>query len=429
MSESVAAAAAPPVAQAPARAELSVLIVNYMTWRECQAALRTLREHGPTRPDGSPMPYEVVVVDNLSPNRNPEGIAMLEAELAAIRVQQGDPSAGQLILHTENGGYSKGMNLALAHSRGRWILVSNPDLVFTPGLIPKLQRHLENDPKAGIVVPKGFWDPSFMGRLPPNTLPTLFDVLVTTFGEFSRSLSRWYQHRLCRQWLRIWQAERPLALPMMSGCLFLVDREFFERIGRFDERYPLYYEDSDLSRTIVGAGRTIAQVPDAQLVHFVNRSGMADPETMWRRHDQSRQIYFRKWYGWRGALVLRVCHWLLHSKLLRRLRKAPPHGPMQDLGASHEPPVIVLPRRCERFLLLMSLDCRFYLSGGMFGSGDRWTPSAEMFRNFGYTTFFYLAFDLTDGRFEELGRWRYQCLSHLGVPVRKEPPPAADGAS
>ncbi len=424
----MSAPVANPTPAVPPRAELSVLIVNYMTWRECQAALRTLREHGPTRPDGSPMPYEVIVVDNLSPNRNPAGIAMLEAELAAIRTQQGDPTAGQLILHTENGGYSKGMNLALAHSRGRWILVSNPDLVFTPGLIPKLQRHLENDPKAGIVVPKGFWDPSFMGRLPPNTLPTLFDVVVTTLGEFSRALSRWYQHRLCRQWLRIWQAEWPLALPMMSGCLFLVERQFFERIGRFDERYPLYYEDSDLSRTIVGAGRTITQVPDAQLVHFVNRSGMADPETMWRRHDQSRQIYYRKWYGWRGALVLRTAHWLLHSKLLRRLRKAPPHGPMQDLGQSHEPPVVVLPRRCERFLLLMSLDCRFYLSGGMFGSGDRWTPSAEMFRNFGHTTFYYLAFDLTGGRFEELGRWRYQCLSHLGVPVRKDPVPAGPGA-
>lgn len=407
-------------------AELSVLIVNYMTWNECVLALRSLRHYGPTRSDGSPMPYEVIVVDNLSPNRSPDGIAKVEAELRLIAEQQRDPAAARLILHTENGGYSKGMNLALQHARGRWILVSNPDLVFTPGLIPKLQRHLENDPQAGIVVPKGFWDPDQMGRLPPNTLPTLGDVVVTTLAEFSRTLSRWHARRLCRTWLDVWLAERPLALPMMSGCLFLVDRSFFESIGCFDERYPLYYEDSDLSVTIRRAGRTITQVPGAHLVHFVNRSGMSDPETMWKRHDVSRVLYYSKWYGWLGRGLLRWSKWMLASPLLQRFRKAPPHGPMQDLGASAERPRIQLPRHCDKFLLLMSLDSRFYLSGGVFGSGDHWSPSDVMFANFGCTTFFYKAYDLSGGRLEELGQWKYRCLSHLGVPVA--PPPEAKPA-
>ena len=41
------------------------------------------------------------------------------------------------------------------------------------------------------------------------------------------------------------------SLPMMSGCMFLIERSFFESIGLFDERYPLYYEDTDLSVAIV----------------------------------------------------------------------------------------------------------------------------------------------------------------------------------
>jgi len=409
-------------------AELSVLIVNYMTWNECVLALRSLRHYGPTRPDGAPMPYEAIVVDNLSPNRTPDGVAAVERELQAIREQQRDPEAGRLILHGENGGYSKGMNLAYAHARGRWILVSNPDLLFTPGLIQKLQRHLENDPRAGIVVPKGFWDTDFMGRLPPNTLPTIADAVITTLGEFSRTLSRWHARRLCRSWLRVWLAERPVALPMMSGCLFLVERRFFDAIGRFDERFPLYYEDSDLSVAIRRAGRTVTQVPDAHLVHFVNRSGMSDPETMWKRHDQSRELYYRKWYGRFGAALLRWSRWLLSSPRLRRWKKAPPHGPMVDLGASAQKPVIVLPKRCERFLLLMSLDARFYLSGGVFGSGDRWTPSDVMFANFGCTTFYYKAYDLTGGRLQEIGQWKFRCLSHLGVPVPQAEAQAAAGA-
>lgn len=398
-------------------AELSVLIVNYNSWRECANAVATLRAHGPTRPDGSPMPFECVVVDNRSPRREPAEIAAVERELRLLAEQQRDPAAGRLILHHENGGYSKGMNVALAHARGRWILVSNPDVLFQPQLVSRLQRQLERDPRAGCVVPKGYWDPELAGRLPPNTLPTLREVFWTTLGAFFPRVSHWYAKRLARSWLRVWTAERPLALPMMSGCMFLVERGFFESIGRFDERYPLYYEDTDLSVKIRKAGRTVTQVPDAHLVHFVNRSGMSDLETMWKRHKTSRELYYAKWYGRAGLAVVRFADGLLQAKWLHRFRRFRNATPVVDLGASQAPPVLDLGRDCERFLVLMSLDARFYLAAGMLGSGRVWTPTALGFSYFVNATFYFQAYDLSGGRFERLGTWRYHCMSHLGVKV------------
>jgi N-acetylglucosaminyl-diphospho-decaprenol L-rhamnosyltransferase len=411
-------------------AELSVLIVNYNSWRECAQAVATLRAHGPTRPDGTPMPFECVVVDNRSPRREPAEIAAVEHELRLLGEQQGDAAAGRLVMHHENGGYSKGMNVALAHARGRHILVSNPDVLFLPGLIARLQRQLENDPRAGCAVPKGFWDPECSGRLPPNTLPTLRELFWTTLGAFVPSVSHRYAAKLARSWLRVWTAERPLALPMMSGCMFLIERAFFERIGRFDERYPLYYEDTDLSLTIRRAGRTVTQVPDAHLVHFVNRSGMSDLETMWQRHHTSRGLYFRKWYGWLGPLALRCADRLLHAKWMQRLRRFRFATPLVDLGDSDQPPMLELGRDCERYLVLMSLDARFYLAAGMLGSGARWTPSALAFSYFVNATFYFAAYDLSGGRFERIGSWRYHCLSHLGHSVAKPvapPVPKAGG--
>ena len=75
--------------------------------------------------------------------------------------------------------------------------------------------------------------------------------------------------RLARQ---AWEAEAPLALGMMSGCLFLIEREFFERIGLMDERFPLYYEDADLSLRIRKAGRHVVQVPEV----YRSPAGKAD---------------------------------------------------------------------------------------------------------------------------------------------------------
>jgi GT2 family glycosyltransferase len=398
-------------------AELSVLIVNYNSWRECATAIATLRAHGPKQRDGSPMPFECIVVDNLSPQRDPAQIAAVEHELRLLAEQQRDPPAGRLVMHTENGGYGKGMNVAFRHSRGRWILVSNPDVLFLPGLIERLQRHLERDPKAGCVVPKGFWDPERSGRLPPNTLPTLSDILFTTWGEFSRRVSHWHARRLARRWLAVWTAEQPIALPMMSGCMFLIERGFFESVGLFDERFPLYYEDTDLSVKIRRAGRNVVQVPDAFLVHFVNRSGMTDQEGMWKRHHTSRRLYYEKWYGWLGTCALRASHWLLSSKALRRFRRFEFETPLVDLGESALPPVLELGRQCERFLVLLSLDARFYLAAGLIGSGARWTPSPASFELFVSATYYFAAYDLTGGRFQRIGTWRYTCLSHLGVPV------------
>jgi N-acetylglucosaminyl-diphospho-decaprenol L-rhamnosyltransferase len=398
-------------------AELSVLIVNYNTWRECAQAVATLRQFGPTRPDGSPMPFECLVVDNHSPQRDPAQIAAVEHELRLLADQQGDPLAGRLIQHHENGGYSKGMNLAAAQARGRWFLVSNPDVLFGPGLIPALQRHLEQDPRAGCVVPKGFWDAEFAGHLPPNTLPTLRELFVTTLGQFVPWVGHAYGKRLAKRWVRVWTAEQPLPLPMMSGCMFLVERAFFEAVGRFDERYPLYYEDTDLSVTMRKHGRTVTQVPDARLVHFVNRSGMSDLEAAWQRHLVSRRLYFAKWYGWLGPLALRAVDWLLHKSALRGWKRFRYPTPLIDLGSSDAPPRLEFGRHCDRYVVLMSLDPNLYLAAGMLGSGDHWTPSASTFQHLVHAVFYFAAYDLSGGRFERLGTWRYHCQSHLGTSV------------
>jgi len=88
--------------------------------------------------------------------------------------------------------------------------------------------------------------------------------------------------------------------------------------------------------------------------------------------------------------------------------------------------VIELPRSCERFLVLMSLDLRFFLAAGHFGSGDRWTPTAAAWRLFVHANFYFAVYDLSGGRREHLGVWRYHSLSHLGNAVPGSQPKAVE---
>ena len=382
--------------------ELSLLIVNYNSWRLCVDAVRSFRAHAPTRPDGSPLPYEVVVVDNASPQRDEEA----ERELDALCAETG----GRLIRHPENGGYSKGMNLAFAHARGRYLLVSNPDIQYLPNTVDPLVRALERDGSIGAAAPRGYWDPALQGILPPNILPTMGDLCRLTRAALSPGAVQSYARRRTREALPIWMAEVDIDLPMLSGCCFLMERSFVERIGFFDERFPLYYEDTDLSVRIVRAGRRIVQVGGSDVVHLFDRSGQTDPGLKMERYWKSRRLYYRKWYGRLGALAYDVCRRIQDSRLGRARSAILPHRTYTDLGAGHGKPVLRFDRSYPSLLVEFCLDPKFFLAGAVLTSGDSWTPCDAMYRGFGPTTYWFRVVDATDPRQRVLGVYRYQQL-------------------
>jgi GT2 family glycosyltransferase len=379
--------------------ELSVLFVTYNSWPVIVAALESLAAHPPRRRDGSPMPYEIVVVDNASPERDAKAEQRVQELLGRMR--------GTLVMHDSNGGYSKGMNLAYARCSGPMVLVCNPDIIFEPGCVDALLRYLEDHPDCGAAAPKGWWDRGKTGRLPPNILPTLADLLRLTWAAVSHRGVRSYSRRRTKEALRVWQAKESIDLAMLSGCCFLMRRELIQSIGFFDERFPLYYEDTDLSVRIKKAGKRIVQVAGADLVHLFNRSAETDQNLAMARYWISRRLYYRKWYGALGAWIYDRCRAFLETEWAKTRGKTAAHPVTADLGASMDKPVIELPRRVERCLVELAMDPYFYLAAGMFGGGERWSPSDTVFANFGPTTYYFRVLDLDGREPEHLGVWRY----------------------
>lgn len=363
--------------------DLSLLIVNYNSWKLCVEAVRSFRAHAPAE-----LRFEVVVVDNASPQREPAAEAELEQLLQQV--------SGKLIRHHENGGYSKGMNLAYAHAGGRLILVSNPDVIYQAGCVQALMDYSEGHPEAGAVAPVGFWDRGMDGQLPPNILPTLRDLLALAVADVSPFWARRYAARRTKAALPIWLATEPTPLSMLSGCCFLMQRRTIETVGFFDERFPLYYEDTDLSMRLRRAGFSIQQVAAAKIVHLYNRSGQTDHGVAMERYWRSRRLYYQKWYGWFGGKVYDAVRWLLQTRWAKRRALLSPQVEIHDLGASNDKPTLRFPRPLQRYLVEGALDPHFYLACGIFGSGDSWTPSDSLFRGFGPTTYFWRVVDISN---------------------------------
>ncbi|HUO83553.1 MAG TPA: glycosyltransferase, partial [Thermoanaerobaculia bacterium] len=85
--------------------------------------------------------YEVIVHDNASADRTAE---VAEASpIDELRVMRG----------VSNDGFAGGVNQSLRATRGRYLLLLNPDCIADPGSISRLVEHLEREPKTAAAAP------------------------------------------------------------------------------------------------------------------------------------------------------------------------------------------------------------------------------------------------------------------------------------
>ncbi len=379
--------------------DLSILIVNFNSWDVLADALDSIRAHPPADRNGVALDHEIVVVDNASPLRTETDVEAIHSRLRGDR--------DRLVLHDRNDGFSAGMNRALAHSRGRYLLVSNPDVHYLPGCLSRLVGFLETHRDVGAATPVTFVDPGLEIRLPTGVLPRLLERPWFVATAVSQAARNAYSRLLTRRYLPVFRPGGDLDLEMFAGWGFLIRRDVVDEIGFFDERYPLYYEDADLSCRVRRAGHRIVQVEAARMIHLYDRSARTTREQSLARHDISERRYFRRWSGLPAQWLVDGARGLLRTRTLQRLaaERRPPAGrSLEDLGGV---PSIILDAPCADFLVEVAFDPYFLLCGGAFGSGAAWSPGPRLVEWMRERPVHFRVVDLTRRGMPELGRWHF----------------------
>lgn len=159
-----------------------------------------------------------------------------------------------IINNYKNLGYSKAINrgirLALSHNF-RYILLINPDVRMNSDFVSPLIHLIKQHKNAGICAP----------------ILTNKNKLVTLDLEYSKLTGRVF-HKFQNFEYKI----SPKAVNIVSGCCMLVKSEVFHKIGLFDERFFLYYEDCDFCLRVRKAGYQIFIQPKAQIYHLISQS-------------------------------------------------------------------------------------------------------------------------------------------------------------
>jgi GT2 family glycosyltransferase len=186
-----------------------------------------------------------------------------------------------------NIGYGAGHNLAILRAGSDYHLVLNPDVIIAREALVEGLAYLDSHPEPVMVAPQGFdenGDYAYLARRDASICALIMKALpVTRQSGLARRYV--YEDRL--------PSRSPECVCLASGCFMLGRTGCLARIGGFDERYFLYFEDYDLSKRIADLG-AIVEVPTVRIQHFGGRT-LSRGWPRIRHFLKSGWLYFRRW--------------------------------------------------------------------------------------------------------------------------------------
>ncbi|MCQ2342430.1 MAG: glycosyltransferase [Paludibacteraceae bacterium] len=192
----------------------------------------------------------------------------------------------------DNLGYGKAHNIAIRQSV-RWNtpfhLVINADVWIKAEDLDLLYAFIAAHKEVGSMMPRVTY--------PNGELQYLCKLLPTPFNVFGRRfLPLWLTRRRNAHYeLRDTGYNKPMNVPYLSGCFMLLRTEAVLKARLFDERYFMYPEDIDLTRTIHRDYLTL-YYPAVTIIHDHARASYHNARMTWI-HIVNMCRYFNKW-GW-----------------------------------------------------------------------------------------------------------------------------------
>jgi N-acetylglucosaminyl-diphospho-decaprenol L-rhamnosyltransferase len=238
--------------------DLSIIIVNWNSLDYLQGCLASIYRNT------SGLRFEIIVVDNASPNGD---VDILRTIFPAVKI----------IKCHQNLGYARANNLGFKTSAGAAVLMLNPDTELVGPAINRLVEALRSLPDAGIIGGK---------HVNPN-----LTVQTTSIHRFPTVLKEVADIEVLRRlWPRcpLWsigplfsRSLQPVSVDIIPGACMLLRREVFEQVGMFSEEYFMYAEDIDLNYKVAKAGYKRYFIPDAVIIHYGGGSSSRQTVNQW----------------------------------------------------------------------------------------------------------------------------------------------------
>jgi hypothetical protein len=232
---------------------------------------------------------EIIVVDNDSSDGSAE---MVRREFPTVR----------LIRNDWNAGFGKSNNQGLENARGDIVVLLNPDMLVDHGALDRVYSELMADKEIGVLGIRLIGED---GHPISN---------VRRFPDFKSQLALLL--KLNRLWPKVMDSymandfdyNRSADVDQVRGAFFAFRRDLLETVGKFDERFFIWFEEVDFCRRVHACGLKVRYLADATAHDFVGRSfAQTGRLTKQRYFTKSMGQYFAKWHPAWQTLVIKGC--------------------------------------------------------------------------------------------------------------------------
>jgi len=253
-------------------AEVDIVVVNYRSARPLAGCLRSV--HAVAKEDG--VAVTVIVVNNGD-----------DADIAA------NAGGAVVIENPSNLGFGVACNIGARAGQAPFVFFLNPDAELKLGCLAACLAFLRDPAHAAI----GIVGPELSdehGRLQRSCseIPTAGDLLMRATGLHvllgARANTPFLSHERHKQSGFVGQ---------VMGAAMMVRRELFTRLGGFDERFFLYYEDLDLCARAAALGQRCYYLKSAHAMHAGRGSSSQDSGRALALYLRSALTYARLHFG------------------------------------------------------------------------------------------------------------------------------------
>ena len=251
--------------------KLSILIVNYNVTRLLRNCLNSIQQYI------SNVDYEVIVMDNLSPDSSWK---VLIDEFPTVK----------FIENTANEGFAKANNKAAKLATGEYILLLNPDTEFEGNMMKEILDFTDLQSNFGCL---GVRLHDLEGKFLPESkrsVPSVYNSIEKLFTPFSskkKSKKGYYRNHI---------AETDIAeVDVITGAFLLMKRNLYLEINGLDETYFMYGEDIDLCYTLIRKGYKNWYFGKSSVLHIKGESTVKDKKYLENFYG-AMQIFIRKYY-------------------------------------------------------------------------------------------------------------------------------------
>ena len=189
-----------------------------------------------------------------------------------------------------------GNNVGIKAAQGKYMVIMNPDTIAFADTFLKLYNFFEASPEVGLAGPKQFYP----DRTVQDSCYRWYNLFTPVYRRTPLGRFEFAKKDVDRFLMKDFDHNSVKEVDWLLGSFLFCRRACLDQIGLFDERFFMYFEDTDLCCRAWQRGWKVVYFPESQIIHNHKR---ASAETAWDKFlwNQAARAHVISWlkYLWK----------------------------------------------------------------------------------------------------------------------------------